>query len=145
MTLPKHICLICLILALPAASPGIWEDTAMADDPPTVILTVRAKQTELLLRKGEVLELKMETGGGTGFTWQVAKNNKELCKLKGEPTTEKLGKAKPGAPYLLVFRFEALAKGTNELELHYRRPFEKDKPPAKTYNLTIQIVDSEKK
>jgi predicted secreted protein len=38
-----------------------------------------------------------------------------------------------------VFRFTAEAAGKVDLELIYKRPFEKDKPPARTYKLAVEI------
>lgn len=133
------------LMAVALAAFSDLDGRARADGDKTVSLTIRANSTELKLLKGEFLELKMEAGGGTGFTWQIAKNNAEILKPEGKPTVERTGKPKPGAPYLLVFRFQALAEGLNELELHYFRPFDKDKPPAKTYKLSVRIVASTKK
>ena len=115
--------------------------SAGTDGEKTVTLTVKEKATELKLTKGDTFELKLQMQGGTGYTWQIAKDDQKILKSKGEPTTETMGEAKPGGPQLRVFRFQAVAAGTCELELHYRRPFEKDKPPEKTYKLTLQVVD----
>jgi inhibitor of cysteine peptidase len=119
---------------------ALCENHAMADDEKTITLTVKEKKTELKLAKGDVFELKMEMRAGTGYRWHIAKNDETLLKLKGKPTVERLDKAKPGAAELQVFRFQAEAGGTCDLELHYVRPFDKDKPPEKTYKITLQIA-----
>jgi inhibitor of cysteine peptidase len=77
---------------------------------------------------------------GTGFSWEVSKNDAALMEMKAKPSIERMGD-KPGGAQLQVFRFQAKAAGKNDLELIYRRPFEKDKEPARTFKLTIQIVD----
>ena len=137
-------CMGCLLLVLvPAfvATAMLGAASARADGEKTVTITVKDKATELKLSKGDTFELKMQMQGGTGYTWQVAKDDKKILKSKGEPTTEPVGDPKPGGPELRVFRFQAVAAGTCELELHYRRPFDKDKAPEKTYKITIQVVD----
>jgi len=113
------------------------------------------------LTRGEILEIKLEAQPGTGFGWEIAKNDRTLLEPLGKPTLERPAKKKddkdkadkdaadkadkdkgePGSIELQVFRFRAVAAGTNDLELHYKRPFEKDKAPTKTYKLSIQIVD----
>lgn len=123
----------------------LCEKHAMADDDKgkdrKITLTVRDKSTELNLTKGDEFELKMEMRAGTGFSWQVAKSDEAVLKLKDKPSIERPDKQKPGGLQLQVFRFRAEAVGVTELELHYRRPFEKDKPPEKTYKITLRVVE----
>ena len=114
---------------------------AMADHQKTITITVKEEITELKLTKGETFELKMEAHGGTGYSWHVAKNDEAVLKLLGKPTVEKLGQPRPGGPELRVFRFHAEAIGSCDLELHYQRPFDKEKPPERTYKLTLRIVN----
>jgi predicted secreted protein len=38
-----------------------------------------------------------------------------------------------------VFRFRAEARGAAALELEYKRPFEKDKAPARTVKLQVAV------
>jgi inhibitor of cysteine peptidase len=131
-----------VMLVLTLLATAMLDAASATADEKTVTLTVKDKATELRLTKGDTFELKLQMQGGTGYTWQVAKDDQKILKSKGEPTTEAMGDAKPGGPQLRVFRFQAVAGGTCELELHYRRPFEKDKPPEKTYKLTIQVGDA---
>ena len=126
---------VCLGLA------ALRENTAMADDEKTVTITVRENKNELMLRKGDTFVIKLERQAGTGFSWQIANNDNAVLKPKGEPSVEKSGDGKPGGTELQVFRFHAKAAGTSDLELHYLRPFDKDKPPARTFKLTLQVVN----
>jgi predicted secreted protein len=120
---------------------AICENGAMADDEKTITITVREKKTELKLAKGDIFELKLEMRGGTGYSWHIAKIDDALLKLKGKPALERPEKPKPGGTELQVFRFRAEAAGACDLELHYKRVFEKDKPPEKTYKITLAIVN----
>jgi inhibitor of cysteine peptidase len=140
-----------LIVSVPVALVGVWlgpaalcENCAMADSEKTLTITVREKKTEVKLVKGDVLEIKLEMRAGTGYSWAIAKNDAALLEPKGKPSIERPDQAKPGGTELQVFRFRAKAVGTSDLELHYKRPFEKDQPPGKTYKITLQIVDTEK-
>lgn len=114
----------------------------------TVTITAPDKTTEkakVKLATGDILELKLEMTSGTGYSWAVGKNAKDMLPQQGEAIFEKPKTPRPGAKQLQVFRFKATSRGTSELELVYRRPFEKDKPPAKTFALTVDVVDTEKK
>ena len=44
-----------------------------------------------------------------------------------------------GGKAMTTFRFKAEAAGAGVLELHYKSPFEKDKEPAKTFKITVEI------
>jgi len=107
----------------------------------TVPVTVkdRDKEGKVNLARGDTLEVRLPSNRTTGFSWQVAKIEKDRLKSQGKPVYEVPKKPLPGAGGVEVFRFTAEAVGKTELELIYKRPFEKDKPPAKTYKLTVEI------
>jgi predicted secreted protein len=107
----------------------------------TVTVTVKAKDkdTRVKLDKGDTLEVKLEFQGGTGYSWELAKHDKDRLKLQGKPTTERPEKPRPGGKLAQVFRFSAEAVGESKAEFVYRRPFEKGKPPARTFVLTVEV------
>lgn len=59
----------------------------------------------------------------------------ELVKSKNEPGKE----GKVGEPGLQSFAFKAIKPGESVLLLRYSRPFEKDKPAAKTLRVSLSI------
>ena len=93
----------------------------------TVTVTEKENDGKIKVGKGDTLVLKLPQQGGTGFTWVLAKNDKDKLKQVGKEETEKPAKPLPGGKVTRVFRFNATVAGTSELELHYKRPFEKDK------------------
>src|SRR5262249_27911725 len=107
----------------------------------TVPVTVKDKDKEgkVKLARGDTLEVRLPSNRTTGFSWQVAKIEKDRLKSQGKPMYEAPKKGLIGAGGTEVFRFTAEAAGKTELELVYKRPFEKDKPPARTYKLTVEI------
>jgi inhibitor of cysteine peptidase len=111
----------------------------MTTNPKTVTVTEKEKDTTVTLNKGDVLVVKLSIQGGTGYTWVVAKKNAAVLKPMGKPETEKPDKPKPGGSLTMVFRFTAEAKGTSDLEMEYKRPFEKDKAPLKTFKLSVKV------
>ncbi len=114
---------------------------ALADEAKdkTVTVTDKEEKGKVTVPKGGTLVVRLPITTGTGYTWEIAKNDADRLKPTGKPTVERPDKSVPGAKTAQVFRFGAAAAGTAELVLEYKRPFEKDKPPAKTYRLTVKV------
>ena len=108
------------------------------DDKP-VTLTDKDTGTTVKLAKGAMLEVKLPSTAGTGFTWQVVKNNPEQLVLQGRSQIIRPDKKVVGGKQTQLFRFKAEWIGTSDLEIVYRRPFEKGKAPAKTFSVTVVI------
>jgi predicted secreted protein len=127
------------VFAAGTASAGGPQDQEKKVKDKAVTLTEKDNDTKVKLGRGETLLVKLPMQGGTGFTWVVGKSDDERLKAKGKPTAEKPAKPRPGATVIQVFRFEAAAPGTVRLEMWHKRPFEKDKKPAKIYAVTVEI------
>jgi inhibitor of cysteine peptidase len=105
----------------------------------TVTVAETDKEKTVKLAKGDTLELKLGMRSGTGFTWVVGKGDDAKLKPLGKPVTEKPNKPVPGGPVTQVFRFEAAAEGKARLEMWYKRPFEKEKEPARKFIVSVEI------
>ena len=127
------------LAAVSAESAAAFGDKKDETQSKAVTVMAKDKEGKVKLAKGATLELKLDYTGGTGFTWEVAKIDKDKLKSQGKPTVERPKQPRPGARTKQVFRFTAEATGKTDLELIYRRPFEKDKAPAKTYKLSVEI------
>jgi inhibitor of cysteine peptidase len=114
------------------------EYSAMAGDAKTITVSEKDSGTKVKLAKGDTLVVRLEVQGGTGFTWKIAKNDDAVLKSQGKPEVERPEKPKPGGKVTHIYRFTAEKAGAAELEMHYARPFEKDKAPAKTFKLTLE-------
>ncbi len=105
-----------------------------------ITVTEKENGSQLELKKGDLLTLKLESNPSTGYSWQISGNNGKLMELMGEPTSEvPEGKLIPGGMAYEIFRFKAFASGTNVLDLHYKRIWEKGKEPLKTFRITVKI------
>ncbi len=110
----------------------------MKGTPDVIILTDNDHGREVPLTIGETLTLKLECSPGTGYSWEIVHNNRNLLELQGEPRFEAIKGGVLGGIEYQIFHFKALAAGTNILELHYTRKWE-NKPPLKTYRVTLLI------
>ncbi len=118
---------------------GSGVDGVAGDKKATVTVTQKDDGTKIKLSRGDTLLVKLEMQAGTGFLWEVAKVDKDKLKQEGKHEVEKPDKKVVGGKATQVYRFKAMATGASDLELHYKRPFEKDKPPAKTFKVTVVI------
>lgn len=98
-----------------------------------------------VLAPGSTLELSLDANPTTGFSWQLDELPTGLA-LVGEPTYVALndvpgGTLRTGAGGTQRWRFKADdgEQGDGTLRLSYRRPWEKDVAPAKTYTANVQI------
>jgi inhibitor of cysteine peptidase len=104
-----------------------------------VTLTEKDTGGSVKLTKGALLEVKLPSTAGTGYTWQIVKNNPEQLVLQGRSQIIRPDKKVVGGKQTQLFRFKAEWVGTSDLEIVYRRPFEKGKTPAKTFSVTVTI------
>jgi len=87
---------------------------------------------------GGRIAVALEGNPTTGFRWEVGSGDPSVVRLSGEPEFRSSSDAL-GAAGRFVFRFEAVASGRTSLKLVYRRPFEKDAPPARTFVATVTV------
>ena len=87
---------------------------------------------------GDVLEIVLKGNPTTGYIWGVASPDKRILKQVGEPEFEPDRKAR-GSGGNIILRFEAAKAGKTSLQLIYHRPFEKNKPPIKTFEVRVTV------
>jgi inhibitor of cysteine peptidase len=131
-----------------------WAVTASPLDEKTVTITDKDKdvksetkdgKTEMIkgdkveLAKGDKLIVKLPSNRTTGFSWTMGSKESDVLKSAGKPEYEPGDKKAVGSGGTDVFTFTAGAKGDTEIELQYKRPFEKDKEPAKIYKFKVTV------
>lgn len=86
---------------------------------------------------GDAVEVYLESNPTTGYQWIVEQLDQAVLKQVKFGFTTASGAV--GGDHDEVMRFEALKKAQTLLRLVYRRSFEKDVPPIKSFNLSIVI------
>jgi predicted secreted protein len=90
------------------------------------------------LKTGETLVVSLDGNITTGFNWVPGSQNPALLKQVGEaevtPASNLLGAAGK-----IVLKFEAAAKGQTILHLDYKRPWEQNTPPEKTFEVIVVV------
>ena len=138
----RHTVSVYVIIGLMGVLLGLVVVTsrfAMSDGQDITIVTDKDNGRQIEVAKGSTLVVRLEATPGTGHGWQVMKINADLLQPIGEPRFENPRQGEPGAVEQQVFRFKAQASGSTVLEMHYRRPWEKDVPPLRTYDIRLTI------
>jgi inhibitor of cysteine peptidase len=112
---------------------------AAGDDDKGVTVTDKANDTKVKVAKGKVLTVQLTGNPTTGFNWFVEKNDKEALPQQGKKEYAPAKKGVVGGGGTFTFKFKAEKAGTSELELVYKRAFEKDTPPAKTFKVKVEV------
>jgi inhibitor of cysteine peptidase len=91
---------------------------------------------------GKPFDIALEGNATTGFEWQLSKFKSGAVRQEGEReyVQKKNPKGLVGVGGTYVFHFKAVKAGKTKIKLVYRRPFEdKDTPPEKTFEVTIEV------
>ena len=92
----------------------------------------------ITLKTGDTLLIELDGNITTGFNWIPAPQDPVLLNPVGETkvTTES---NQLGAPGKIVLQFKAVAQGQTNLHLDYKRPWETDVAPEKTFDVTVVV------
>jgi inhibitor of cysteine peptidase len=92
---------------------------------------------DVTLAIGEVVELSLAENPTTGFGWQFGVKPEPACSLVKSWFEAPNGP--PGKGGIHRWQFQAVRSGTGEIKLEYRRSWEKDTPPAQTFQLSVHV------
>ncbi|MDE1937467.1 MAG: protease inhibitor I42 family protein, partial [Alphaproteobacteria bacterium] len=90
------------------------------------------------LAVGQHFGVLLKEQAGTGYSWAVAQDSTALLRFEGSAIQS--AAATPGGAQLRMLNFSAVAAGKGALKIDYSRPWEKDKPPAKTFSVTLTVA-----
>lgn len=106
---------------------------------PAVTLIEADNGKDVDLSTGETLRIKLNTIAGTGYAWT----------LDGEPAPLKLTKSytqknnttarRAGGSQMSVFDLKANSPGLANVTFVYRRSWEYNVPPAKTFSIRVNV------
>lgn len=112
-----------------------------------IVLDKKANGTTVTAAVGQRIVIRLAGNITTSYSWAVKKLEGEALKQDGkvEYVPKKAPRPKVGAGGTFVATFKAVKLGKAALTLAYRRPWEKKKPPAKTFTLAVEVKPPAKK
>lgn len=122
--------LFCVSLALAAAGCH-----SMAGQ---TILTEENNGQTISVAAGSEIVVKLEGNITTGYSWSVQNLDAQYLHQQGEEEY-KSDSDLIGAGGISTFTFKTIHSGQTTLKLIYSRPFEKDTPPEKVFEISVVI------
>lgn len=117
----------------------------MNNPPDTLVITERCDGEKVQVPLGTILIIKLEAIPGTGYGWYADSAKSDYLNMIHEPvflpTEVDSTETTIGTPAYHVFQYLARKKGTEKLKLCYMRAWEKDKPPQKSFSITVSIQE----
>jgi inhibitor of cysteine peptidase len=113
---------------------------AFAQDLKVVTVVPGQKSAEVSIMTDQELLVRLPRQPGTGFSWQLL-SSPSMVKLEAQ-SSEVPGQSRPGTRQVQAFRFQATGVGQDTLRFSYRRPWEKETPPAQIFSLAVTVKTS---
>jgi len=122
--------LFCLSLALAAV--GCQSKAGQT------ILTEEDNGQTITVAAGSEIVIKLEGNITTGYSWSVQDLDAQYLQQQGEEEYKSESDL-IGAGGVSTFTFKAMQSGQTTLKMIYSRPFEKDTPPEKVFEISVDI------
>jgi len=105
----------------------------------TIVLTEKDSGRTISVRTGDYIEVRLNANPATGYLWSSNTPNDYVLRLLLDQYERKNQKLNPaGAPSVKIFTYGVVGPGETGIRLEYRRPWEKDKPPERTFDVLVR-------
>jgi inhibitor of cysteine peptidase len=109
---------------------------AVRAQPRVVAITESQNGATTTISKDQILEIRLPAQAGTGYSWTIAANPTTPLKLARSDTTSA---DRPGGPQTQFFVLQPTNTGPGDVVINYSQPWEKDKPPARTFVVHVVV------
>jgi inhibitor of cysteine peptidase len=108
---------------------------------PSQLLTITTDDNgkDITLPKNGRLLVRLPGNPSTGYSWVLSGDPSPLVLVTTDYQRGSQRTGMMGAPQTQQLRFTTNGSGTASLHLAYRRPWEKEVAPAKTFSVTVQV------
>ena len=129
-----------LILALSLAALCVGPAAAKKFDPDMrAPVIVGENSGPVNLAVGQLLEIRVQMQGGTGYSWEAG-DPPDCLQFVGQHTLHPfMGEGMPGASQTVMFIYRAVQPGRGSVRLAYHRPWEGGIPPARTVDQQVTV------
>ncbi len=120
------------------STPPAAEPTSAPATPQQIQVTEADQGKNIMLNPGDSLVITLVSNPSTGYAWEVKPVDHAVLALIGEPAF-KADSDSLGAPGKTTLNFQTAASGSQALTLLYRRSFEKNAQPLKTFTINVTV------
>ncbi len=110
-------------------------------DDDALIISKESDGKTIALAQGKAAIIALKGNPTTGYLWSVASVEGKAVAQDGDVqyVADKVKPGIVGSGGRFQARFVAKEAGKTTIVMHYKRPFEKDKPPVETFKVTIEV------
>ncbi len=101
-----------------------------------MIVTENQNGTTTTIARDQSLEIRLPAQAGTGYSWTLANPTAPLKLVRSDTAA---AADRPGGPQTQLFVLQPTNTGAGDVVINYSRPWEKDKPPARTFVLHVVV------
>jgi len=113
---------------------------ADAKNADSVVNVAEAENGENIdLTTAQTLQVKLKSISGTGYTWTLNGDPAPLKLTKSFSQRSKSTSGMAGTPHISVFQLKASSAGLSTLTFVYRRSWEYNVAPAKTFSIRVSV------
>jgi inhibitor of cysteine peptidase len=123
-----------MLVAQPPQSSGAQQKRT----PSAIAITDQDNGKDIDLPAGDTLVLRLKSNPSTGYSWAIKGDPSPLKLVKSSTEKNSQTSNVPGAPVTQDFRLTAVSAGMASLTLEYRRPWEQDVAPARTFQVKVK-------
>ncbi len=104
----------------------------------THILSEKDSGREITVQAGNILEIRLEGTGGTGYSWHLNTLDDQYLMVSDAETSD-TSKEKTGGPVMNIWRLKTVSAGATEIRLDYYREWEGVQSAIKHFSLKVSI------
>ncbi len=113
--------------------------TGCASLPDSVVLSEKDNGQIVHLPEGGTVTIELPGNPSTGYMWVLKGTYDEAVVIMTGDFMEKPDTSKVGVPVKKIVKFKAVGNGTAGITYEYRRPWESNKAPEKTFEILINV------
>jgi predicted secreted protein len=95
---------------------------------------------EITIKTGDVLEIKLERSGSTGYEWYLDETYKKYFELLREDTETRQSGSLVGTPVVRTWKLRATKRGETDIRLFLYREWEGRDKAVETFRIKVRIV-----
>lgn len=118
---------------------------ACAGETDSLKLDANSNNGKTVLAQTGIAAVTLVSNPSTGYGWSVISVDESILEQQGDPVYSQAGeKNTVGAWGTETFRFRGKTLGKTQLVLGYRRAWQKDEAPIRTFQVEIEVVPAAK-
>lgn len=137
----RNLCLICCVPLILACTDNSGVSSVQQESAAKDTLLVVGCQEKINATVGKIIEIRLEAIQGTGYQWLLKGESPLLEPIQSDVlryAPPDANEAMPGRKGFQILEFKAVKKGEGQIQLEYRRTFEKGIEKTCTMKIVVE-------